>query len=154
MKTNRIVLKAVAAAVLACTAGLVAAAGSSQNMIVTASVKEVCMIENSTTNITANFGVLDPSAASDITINPQVSYKCTKGLKPTFTVTGATSMSDGATPPTTIPFTVAFPAAAVSTGTGFSGAVTATADVKVLGLDYKDKPKGPYTGTAIITISN
>jgi hypothetical protein len=146
MKTNRIVLKALAAAVLASTAGLVAAAGT-QTVPVNAVVKQVCKFDGAAAAI--DFGTLDPNVDTGVkTAAVSVPYKCTKGFTPTVTKGTIVPLTSGAN---TMAFTVDdFTEAA---GTGFSAAVNATSTARIVETEYKDAAAGTYVGSIVVDIN-
>ena len=150
MKSNRIVLKAIAAAVLLSTAGFAAAAGS-QDVTVQASVKSVCVL-NFLNNgaVVVDFSEIDPSTTGEKTQPIAVPYRCTKNAAaPTITVGGATAMTGP------VGGSIAFTMDAFSTaaGAGFSADASATSTVRIPTANYVDQPAGNYSATAVLTIT-
>lgn len=145
MKTNRIVLNAVAAAVLACTAGL-AAASDTQTVQVNAVVSQVCKFSGAAAAI--NFGTINPNTDSgEKTVAVTVPYKCTKGFTPSVTQGTVVPLTLGAA---TMAFTV--DAFAENTGTGFSAPVNATSTARLAEAEYKDAVAGTYVGSIVLNI--
>ena len=149
MKTNRIVLNAVAAAVLASTAGFVAAADT-QTVQVTASVKQVCKFFNAPIGAIA-FGAIDPNVdTGDKTATVTVPFKCTTGFTPTITQGTIVPLKETVTN-TTMAFTV--DNFSVPAGTGFSAAVNATSTARISNTVYKDAVAGSYAGSIVLNIN-
>jgi hypothetical protein len=152
MKTNRNVLKAVAAAMLSLTAGYVGATGQ-QDLTVTATVSTICRFTTGSA-ITVDFGTIDPSNTGAKTQPVSVPYKCTKGTTaPAITiVSGATTMVNG-TDATTLAYSLGTWTTAA--GAGFAAAATnATTTATLAQADYQAATAGSYTGTATLEISN
>lgn len=145
MKTNRIVLNAVAAAVLACTAGF-AAASDTQTVQVNAVVSQVCKFSGAAAAI--DFGTINPNTDTlDKTVTVNVPFKCTKGFTPAVTTGANTPLTSGGN---TMAFTLgAFTAAA---GTGFSAAANATSTATLAATVYKDAAAGTYVGSIVLNI--
>jgi spore coat protein U-like protein len=152
MKANRIVLKVIAAAVLASTAGLAAASGST-TLNVTATVSQVCKFTAATmTDI--GLGTIDPSTvAANVTGTSDITYKCTKGTTPSVTLSsGGTTLTAGAN---TIPY--AFTLGTPDTGTGFGLGATATKVVgtaKIVLSDAQAAAAGSYSDTVTLAIDH
>lgn len=149
--TRNIFLKAVAAAVLASTAGLASAAGST-TVDVTAKVSAACKF--TAASMTAiDLGTIDPSTVSAaVTGTSNITYQCTKGTTPAVSITsGGTSLVDGAK---SIPYT--FSLGTAEAGVGFSGGsakVVATATIAK--TDAQDAAAGTaYADTVTLTIDN
>lgn len=149
MKTNRNILKAVAAAVLALTADF-AAASDTQTVSVTATVSQVCKFSGAAATIA--FGTINPNTdTGEKTAAVSVPYKCTKGFAPTITRGTIVPLTNGAE---TMAFTVdAFSAANTGTGTGFTTAVNATSTARLAEAVYKDAAAGGYTGSIVLDIN-
>ena len=147
MNTNRIVLKAIAAAVLASTAGFAAASGT-QTVPVKAEVKQVCKFDGAAADI--DFGTIDPNAdTGEKTVAVSVPYKCTKGFTPVVSKGAITALNAGGG--NTMTFTVDdFTEAA---GTGFSAAVNATSTARIAEAQYKNAAAGSYVGSIVLDIN-
>jgi hypothetical protein len=154
MKNNRNVLKAVAALVLASTAGI-AAAADTQDLSVSATILARCKFVVGTPSI--GLGNIDPSGTADVTATADVEYKCTNGTTPGSlapTSGGLTrSMSDGGTPAKTLAYTLEIPA--LSAGTGFSNGQEKTVTItgRVTPAQFNDAEAATYTETVELTIS-
>jgi spore coat protein U-like protein len=153
MKANRIVLKVIAAAVLASTAGLASAAGNT-TLNVTATVSAVCKFTAATmTDI--GLGTIDPSAvAAAVTGTSDITYKCTRGTTPVVTITGGgtRTLTSGAN---TIAYT--FSLGTHDQGTGYSAAAAATkvvATASIAQAAAQDAAAGAYSDTVTLSINN
>jgi spore coat protein U-like protein len=159
MKTNRIVLKAIAAALF--TASGVASAADSQSLAVSATVSGVCKF--TTPARTMNFTV-DPSSASNIAgvMTGAVEYKCTKDTAATGVTAGNGNnfsapnrrMSDGGATPVFLPYSLTV-AGGTQMGTGFGAGqqktLTVTGSVAV--ADFENLPAGTYTDSVTLTLA-
>ena len=158
MKTNRIVLKAIAAALL--TASGVASAADTQSLAVSATVSGVCKFF--TPARTMNF-TIDPSSASAIAgvMTGAVEYKCTKDTAATGVTagngnnfSGGRRMSDGGATPVFLPYSLTV-AGGTQTGTGFGAGeqktLTVTGSVAV--ADFANLPAGTYTDSVTLTLA-
>ena len=154
MKTNRIVLKAVAAAVLAVSAGVASAGQATATVQSTITIQSICKFSGT---VSLAFGSVDPSlVAADLTATGTPSYNCTKGVTPTSVAMSATSgnMTSGAN---TIAYTLNDISAAVPVaGDGF-GAGTAkslpTLTATVLQADAQNAQAGSYSGSITLTLN-
>jgi spore coat protein U-like protein len=152
MKTHRIVLKAIAAAILASSAGLAAASGSA-TLNVTATVSAVCKFTGSTMADIA-LSTIDPSTvAANVTGTTDITYKCTRGTTPSVTIfSGGTTLTAGAN---TIPYAFSF--GTPDTGTGFGAGATATKVVgtaKIVLSDAQAAAAGSYSDTVTLAIDH
>jgi spore coat protein U-like protein len=151
MKANRTVIKAIAAAILASTAGLASAAGNT-TLNVTATVSAVCKFKTATMTDIA-LGTIDPSSVgAAVTGTSNINYQCTKGTTPVVSlVSGGTTLTAGAN---TIPYT--FSLGTADAGTGFSAAgtakVVATASIALAAA--QDAAAGSYTDLVTLSINN
>jgi hypothetical protein len=153
MKTNRIVLKAIAAALATLSVGAAVAASETANVTASITVQGICRFTSGAAALA--FGSIDPSAvASDLTMNTAVAYKCTKDLTPSaFTQSGGTSgnLTNGTN---TIGFTVNNIATGYTpvAGNGFGAAVTAhtigTITVTIPQANAQNAPVGTYNNNA------
>lgn len=153
MKSNRIVLKAVAAAALASTAGFAAAVNTS--VPVTASVSSVCTVGG--TQSTIVIPAIDPSlVASAPTKDGDIVYRCTKGTTPsiTFAGGGTRTLTHTVDSSKTISYTFSL-ATPGEAGKGFSAAATskvvATATISLAAA--QDAEAGSYADAVTVTIA-
>jgi hypothetical protein len=151
MKTNRIVLKVIAAAVLASTAGLACAAGNT-TLNVTATVTAACKFKAATMADIA-LGSIDPSSVvAAVTGTSNINYQCTKNTVPVVSLmSGGTTLTSGAN---TVSYT--FSLGTPDAGTGFSAAgtakVVATATIALTAA--QDAAAGAYTDLVTLSINN
>jgi hypothetical protein len=150
MKTNRNVLKAVAAALLTLSGGLAGATGT-QDLTVTATISTICRFTTGAA-IAIPFGTIDPSSTGAKTAAISVPYKCTKGTTaPGIQITaGGTSMAGAST---TLAYSIgSFTTAA---GAGFAAAAAnATATATITQAAYSAAEADTYTDTVTLTIDN
>jgi hypothetical protein len=155
MDTNRNVLKAVAAAVLASIAGL-ATAGGTTTVDVTATVSPVCTF-NAATMGTIPLGTLNPSTVSGPVSNSgDITYNCTNGLTPLVSITGggARTLTSGLN---TIPYTfslTAIPADAIGKGYGTPGSSKVVATATVTQAAVQAAQAGNYSEMVTLSIDN
>jgi hypothetical protein len=148
---NHNLLKAVAAATLALTAGFASAAGT-QDLNVSATVLSVCTFTTGSA-IAVTFTDIDPSTTGAKTKAISVPYKCTKGIAaPSVTVTSGGISLTGATTATTLAYSIGSWTTAV--GAGFvAAAANATATATIGQADYQAAEADTYTETATISIT-
>jgi len=159
MKTNRIVLKAIAAALF--TASGVASAADSQSLAVSATVSGVCKF--TTPSRTLGFTV-DPSSTSAVAgvMSGAVEYKCTNGTSAAgVTATdgnnslavGARRMRRGATADY-LPYSLTI-TGGTQPGTGFGAGqqktLTVTGSVAV--ADFENLTAGTYTDAVTLDLT-
>lgn len=155
MKNHRTVLKAVAAAVLACTAGFASAADTT-NLLVSASVLQTCKFRATSTPL--GFGAIDPSLTTDRTMTANVLYRCTTGtLSAGVTATGGLTRSmagSGTAALQTLAYTLGF-ANATGTGTGFGAGQDLTMVVTgtITPAAFQNATVGPYAETVVLNIT-
>lgn len=155
MTNNRIILKALSAALLACSAGF-AAAADTQNLTVTATVSAVCKFTS--TAQTLNFGTLDPSVGGNaVGSGATVQYKCTKGTSPTSVAVGTGIRGNNTMLNTANTDTIAYSltAAGGGAGNGFGSGAALTVGLtsQVLAADYLTKSAGTYNDTVVLTLN-
>lgn len=152
MKPTRFLLKAIAAAVVASTAGL-AAAGGTTTVDVTASVPNVCTFSAATMTAIA-LGSMNPSTvgAGGVSNTGNITYNCTNGLTPVVSKTGGgTTLTDGVK---TIAYTFSLgtPEAGLGYATAGSSKVVATATVSQAAV--QGAQQGSYSDTVTLSINN
>jgi hypothetical protein len=155
MKTNRNLLKAVAAAALASIAGLAAASGTT-DVQVTASVPTVCTFNSVASVPVIALGSMDPSLvpATGVSGSVDVTYNCTNGTAPaaiSVSGGGARNLTAGAN---TIPYTFSLgtPGAGVGYVAAGSSKVVATATVTQAAVQAANA--GSYSDTVTLSINN
>ena len=153
MKNNRIALKALAAALLTCSAGFAAAAGT-QSLAVTANVQGICKFSAASTPLA--FGSIDPSLTVDKVMTANVLYKCTKGtVSLGVTATGGlTRTMVGPTATDTLGYTLAF-ASDTQTGTGFGPGKDLTMVVTgtITPAQFQNVSSGAYSENVTLNIT-
>ena len=147
---------------LASTAALLApglANADTVNVTVTANIIGICKFTSGQTpTVTiANTGAnIDPSLAGPATGSAPVTYQCTNGQAPTFTVPTPATITCGS--PTCGATTMA-PAMSFTSGgngTGFSGGAnikTLTVTGTLTQAQYQNMQVGTYTGTEVVTVT-
>lgn len=156
MKTNRVVLKAIAAALLTASG---AASADTQPLAVSATVSGVCKF--TTASRTLGFTV-DPSSTSDIAgvMSGDIQYKCTNGTSATgVTASNGSNFSTvrrmrrGATTDY-LPYSLTI-AGGTQAGTGFGSGqektLTVTGSVAV--ADFENLTAGTYADAVTLTLT-
>ena len=142
-----------------------ASANDTASLAVSATVQGVCMFSGTPTAMyihSPSLTYLDPSLTTDGTGTSTVSYKCTKSTSPTLSVGGATTspynapgnsgLSSGGTPPTYIPFSIAW--GSLSAGAGFAAAaLTVTLTGTILNASYTAAAAGTYSQSVPLVIN-
>ena len=143
-----LVIASVASGLLA--AG-VAPANDNINVSVTATVIGVCKFFGGpyTLNI-ANSGVnIDPSLAGPATGSVGVTYRCSNGTAPVFTVPANTNITDGGAGTMQATFT----SVSGGNGTGMGNDLTLTINGQIVQGQYQNAPAGAYSGTINVTVT-
>ena len=153
MKTQRTLLKATAAALLVCTAGL-ASAADTQTLATSANVSGICKF--STTSTPLAFGTIDPSLTVAQIVTANVLYKCTTGTASAgVTVTGGNIRSmTGPTAALTMAYTLGL-TGDTQTGKGFGSGKDLTLAVTgtITAAQYQNVTAGAYTETVTLNIT-
>ncbi|MFO1413299.1 MAG: hypothetical protein U1F10_05195 [Burkholderiales bacterium] len=134
-----------------------AAASDNRTITVNANITAVCkfftaspVINVTNTGTGAN---IDPSAAGPATGNVGVTYRCTNGTTPNFTVPTSTTLSgSGATPPT-MSATVTSSNTGNGTGLGSGKDQTLTVTASIPQTTYENAVVGNYTGSIVVSVS-
>jgi len=146
----------IAAVALAAAASSAAfAAGSTQSLVVNATVTGACLMNA----IPAMNFTLDPTVGTNQTATSTVQYKCTNGTTPTiFTVGGSStgsltgSLANGAL---TMPIAFSW-TQPTTAGSGLGAGVTPISVIvtgSILGTDYVNAAAGTYTQTISVTVA-
>lgn len=154
MYTYRI-LQAAIAAVLATTAGLTAAAGST-NVDVTATVPKVCTF-SSGTMAAIDLGPMDPSTVgtSGVSKTGNITYNCTKGVTPVVAKsTGGTALTDTTDNTKTISYSFTLGTAEAGQGYSVLGSSKIVATAAVSQAAVQAAAAGTYKDTVTLTIDN
>ena len=153
MKNQRTLVKAVAAALLACTAGY-AVALDSQSLAVSATVSGICKFSSTSTPLA--FGTIDPSLATDKVVPANVKYKCTKGTASLgVTATGGTTRTlTGVTASNLLNYSLAF-SGGTQTGTGFGAGQDLTLVVTgtITAAQYQNVAADTYSESVTLNIT-
>ncbi|MBA3773519.1 MAG: hypothetical protein H0X13_13830 [Ramlibacter sp.] len=150
MKTNRNVLKAVAAAVLACSAGFASAGTATQAVNVSATVSGVCKFTTGAA-ISLTFAAIDPSTTGNKTQTASLPFQCNTGMTTATAAvtTGGTTLTSGANT-----MAYALTLGAVPTGAGFAAAATnIVATGTIAQTAYQPAAAGTYTDAAVVTLT-
>lgn len=152
MKNPCTIVKAVAAVLLACTAGF-AAATDTQTLTVSATVNGTCKF--SPGGSTLAFGTINQSNTVDLVVPASVKYKCTKNTA-SLGITGITGPLTMASGADTLAFSLAI-AGDKSPGLGLAvGAATdliATVTGTITMAAFQAAPAGSYATTVTLSIT-
>ncbi len=155
MKASLIKQALVAAAVLATFGVSSAQASDSVTVTVNATVSGVCKFftANPTITVANSGGSIDPSITGNATGNVDISYRCSNGTTPTFTMpTSATvtcAACSGATMATAITYVGGGAGTGMGSGQGKNLAVTGT----IPDTAYANAAVGAYTGTFTVSVT-
>lgn len=156
MSNHQTTIKAVAAIVLASTAGM-AFAADTQSISITASVNNVCKFNSGQAPVIA-FGALDPAIGGEVTASATASFKCTKGATATvaqnngLNPSGSQKNLKAAGSADLIAYNLALTGASV-TGAGFGTDLTVTATGTILAGAYANAPADNYSDTVVLSVS-
>jgi hypothetical protein len=139
------------------------AAGSAQasdnvNVTVNATIIGVCKFFTASPviNIT-NTGTgsnIDPSSATTATGNAAITYKCTNGTTPVFTVPGtATVTCTTAATCNTTTMTPTVSSVNTGAGTGFGNNQTLTVTAQITNANFQNALVGSYSGTMNVSVT-
>ena len=152
MKLNKVILAGVIAGVV--SAG--AFAQDEESVKVTASVAENCKIQSAED---INFGLLDPSQATDAQAAGSVKFACTHSVDYTVNTDNGSHfdadensrrMKGG--DDNYLPYKLADDSFS-GEGRGFSNPISIRLDASLEGADYKDLPSADYKDTLVVTIT-
>lgn len=152
MTNHRAILKAIPAALLACSCGFAAAADST-TLAVSASIQAVCKFN--TTSYALGFGSINPSGGSNATATANVTYKCTNGTTPSgiAPTSGGLSrtMTDGGT--NSLAYTLSL--GAIAAGSGFGSGETKTVVVSgtITPTQFQNAVAASYTENVTLDIT-
>lgn len=158
MKTNVIKHAALIAAVVGSFGSTGVQASDSRTVTVNATIVGVCKFFTAApvANLT-NTGTgsnIDPSSATSATGNAAVTYRCSNGTTPTFTVpaTATVTCSSCSGTPTMTPAITSTNGGA-GTGMGSGNDKTLTVTGTILAANFENSPAGAYTGSVVVQIS-
>ena len=146
---------------LASTAALLAsglANADTVNVTVTANISGVCKFtsgQTPTVTIANSAGNIDPSLAGPANGSANVTYQCTKGTAPTFTVptpATITCTTSGTCGSTTMAPVMGFTSGGSGTGFG-AAALTLVVTGQLTQAQYQNMQAGTYTGTEVVTVT-
>jgi hypothetical protein len=154
MKTNRTVLRAIAAAVLTATAGLAGAQTATQDLAVSATVQGIGKFGSApgwgSAPIAVTFDAIDPSGTGPVTKSVNVPYRCTKGLLATV---GAASLNSWQLKSGAEAMTYSLDALGPIVSNGFSAVENLSVTARILDTDYQNAKALTYTDTVTLTIT-
>jgi len=148
---------------LAAAASTVFVAGGAQatdsaTVTVNATITAVCKFftASPTVNIT-NTGSgsnIDPSSATAASGNVPITYRCSNGTTPVFTVPATATVTCGACTgsPTMAP-TISSANTGVGTGMGTGKDQTLTVTGQITQANFQNSPVGAYTGTMTVSVT-
>jgi hypothetical protein len=146
---------------LASTAAVLASGGAradTVNVTVTAQIIGICKFTSGQTPVVtiANTGAtIDPSLAGPANGSANVTYQCTNGQAPTFTVptpATITCTTAGTCAATTMAPVMSFTSG--GNGAGFSGGVkTLVVSGQLTAAQYANMQVGTYSGTEVVTVT-
>ena len=138
--------------------GDAAQAGDNASVTVNAMVIGVCKFFTASPviNIT-NTGAgsnIDPSSATTATGNAAISYRCTNGTTPVFTVPATATVTCGACSgsPTMVP-TISSSNTGAGTGMGTGNDKTLTVTGQILQATFQNAAVGTYTGSMTVSVT-
>jgi hypothetical protein len=145
---------------LASTAALLApglANADTVNVTVTANIIGICKFTSGQTpTVTiANTGTnIDPSLAGPATGSANVTYQCTKGQAPTFTVPTPATITCTGGPCGATTMAPVMSSTSGGSGAGFgAAALTLVVTGQLTQAQYQNMQVGTYTGTEVVTVS-
>jgi len=158
MSTRSLKRLLVSAAVASTFAAGSAQASDSVSVTVNATIIGVCKFFTAapTINIT-NTGTgsnIDPSSATTASGNAAITYKCTNGTTPIFTVPATatvTCTTSGTCGATTMTPTVT--SVNTGAGTGFGNNQTLTVTAQITNANFQNALVGPYSGSMTVSVS-
>jgi spore coat protein U-like protein len=154
MKTNRTVLRAIAAAVLTATAGLAGAQTATQDLAVSATVQGICKFGSApgwgSAAIPLTFAGIDPSGTADVTKSVDVPYRCTNGLTAAVAPTSANGwkLKNG-----TDQMTYSLDALAPVVSNGFSAVELLSVTGRITPANFQNAKALTYTDTVTLTLT-
>jgi hypothetical protein len=148
-------LTAVALAALFGATG--AQASDSVSVTVNATIVGVCKFFTSSpvVNIT-NTGSgsnIDPSSSTTATGNAAITYRCSNGTTPTFTIPATATVTCAACSGATMAPTITSSNTGAGTGLGAGKDQTLTVTGTILQANFQNSPAGAYTGSITVDVS-
>lgn len=146
----------VAAALATLVAGS-AQASDSVSVTVNATVVAVCKFFTSSpvANIT-NTGTgsnIDPSSATTASGNAAITYRCSNGTSPTFTVPATATVTCGACSGATMVPTITSANTGAGTGMGSAHDKTLTVTGQIVQANFQNAVAGAYTGSITVDVA-
>ena len=152
---KNVLIVVAASSILAATG---AQAADSATVTVNATITAVCKFFTSSPTInitnTGSGSNIDPSSATTASGNVPVTYRCTNGTTPVFTVPATATVTCGACTgsPTMAP-TITSANTGVGTGMGSGKDQTLTVTGQILQANFQNSPVGAYTGTMTVSVT-
>jgi hypothetical protein len=147
------------AAVIALFASSPVRASDNVTVTVNATVSSVCKFNSGQSPIVTlqtSGGVIDPSAAGPATGSASVTYRCSNGTAPTFTVptpATITCTTAGTCGTSTMSATMAGVSGGNGTGMGSGQDKTLTVNGSLPAAQYANAQSGDYSGTITVSVS-
>ncbi len=159
--TNRMQMHSLLAAFsLAVLASPAAHASDSRAVTINATIIGVCKFftASPTMNInnTGTGSNIDPSLAGPATGSALITYRCSNGTAPTFTVPATATVScttSGTCGSSTMTPTISHTGGGNGTGMGSGQSKTLTVTGTITQPNYEDAPIGSYSGTMLVSIA-
>ncbi len=153
----RIVRNALAATMLTTMAAMTAHAADSLSVTVNATVVGVCKFFTSApvVNLT-NTGTgsnIDPSSATSATGNVAISYRCSNGTTPAFTVPATATVTCAACSGAIMTPTMTSSNTGAGTGMGSAQGKTLTVTGTLLATAFADAVAGAYIGSVTVSVT-
>lgn len=134
-----------------------AMASDSRTVTVNATIVGVCKFFTATPVInitnTASGSNIDPSLAGPATGNVPITYRCSNGTPPSFTVPATATVTFAGPPSATMTPTITSANTGNGTGLGSGKDQTLTVTATILQAAYENAPVGAYTGTMTVSVT-
>jgi len=160
-RTEKMNKRKLASLLIAAASTLVVAGGAqasdSATVTVNATVVAVCKFFTSSPTINLNNtgtgSNIDPSSSSDATGSVGITYRCTNGTTPAFTVPSSATVTCAACSGATMAPTITSTNDGAGSGMGSSNNKTLTVSGKITPANFENSPVGAYTGTMSVSVS-
>jgi hypothetical protein len=131
-------------------------ASDSVSVTVNATIVGVCKFFTAApvVNIT-NTGTgsnIDPSSGTDAVGNAAITYRCSNGTTPIFTVPGTATVTCGACSGATMVPTITSANSGAGTGLGTGKDQTLTVTGTIVQANFQNAPAGAYTGSMTVSV--
>jgi len=158
MNMRHLKVGAIAAATSCLFAASAAQASDSVSVTVNATIVGVCKFFTSSPviNITNAAGGIDPSSATTASGNAAITYRCSNGTSPTFTVPATatvTCTTSGSCGTTSMAPTVTSSNTGAGTGLGSGKDQTLTVTGQITQANFQNMQVGSYQGNMTVSVS-